>query len=160
MNNEITSYIHWIPEHENIKDNEIADKAAKSDTKQSNSSNTERFTFISYVKHKIKVRALKNWITHWKKTTQELIMTISSFICTDYQTITLESVMKTVTKIKFQSIYWQSVNISNQNNLNWKINSEKSIYYIQQRCCLSSRKKLELLYCFWRKLKWLSENDC
>ena len=71
MNSEITSYIHWVPKHENIKDNEIADKAAKLDAKQSNSSDTERFTFISYVKHKIKVKALKNWIIHWKKTTQE-----------------------------------------------------------------------------------------
>ena len=60
MNNEITSYIHWISEHKNIKNNKIADKAAKSDAKQSNLSDTERFTFINYVKHRIKVKALKN----------------------------------------------------------------------------------------------------
>ena len=71
MNNEITSHIHWISEYKNIKDNKIADETAKLNTKQSNSSDTERFISISYVKHRIKVKALKNWITHWKKTTQE-----------------------------------------------------------------------------------------
>ncbi len=49
----------------------LTDEAAKWGTKQSNSPDSERYTSISYVKYQIKVKALKNWTTHWKKTTQE-----------------------------------------------------------------------------------------
>jgi len=36
IENEITPHIHWVPEHEDIKSNELADEAAKSGAKQSN----------------------------------------------------------------------------------------------------------------------------
>ena len=69
VNNDITPHVHWVSGHEDIKDNEIADEAAKLSAKQSNSPDFERYTSISYVKHRIKVKALKNWTTHWKKAT-------------------------------------------------------------------------------------------
>jgi hypothetical protein len=71
MNNNITPHIHWVPGHEDIKGNEIADEAAKLSAKQSNSPDSERYTSISYVKHRIKAKALKNWITHWKRQLKE-----------------------------------------------------------------------------------------
>jgi len=49
-----------VPEHEDIKGNELADEAAKSGARQSNSPDSERFTFISYIKCKIKAKSLEN----------------------------------------------------------------------------------------------------
>ena len=60
VNNDITPHIHWVPGHEDIKGNEIADETAKSGAKQSDSPDSERFTSISYVRHRIKAKALEN----------------------------------------------------------------------------------------------------
>jgi len=49
-----------VPEHEDIKGNELADEAAKSGAKQSNSPDSERFTSISYIRRKIKAKSLEN----------------------------------------------------------------------------------------------------
>ncbi len=54
---EVTFHIHWVFGHENIKGNEIADEVAKLDAKQSDSPDSERFTSISYIKQKIKVKS-------------------------------------------------------------------------------------------------------
>ncbi len=66
----VTPHIHWVPGHEDIKGNELADEAAKSGARQSNSPDSERFTSISYIRRKIKAKSLENWTTHWKKATQ------------------------------------------------------------------------------------------
>jgi len=49
-----------VPEHEDIKGNELTDEAAKSGAKQLNAPDSERFTFISYIRRKIKVKSLEN----------------------------------------------------------------------------------------------------
>ena len=55
-----TPHIHWVPGHEDIQGNEIADKAAKTESKYSNLTYSECFTSFSYVKHKIKAKAMEN----------------------------------------------------------------------------------------------------
>ena len=62
-----TPHIHWVPGHEDIQGNEIADKAAKTESKYSNLTYSECFTSFSYVKRKIKAKAMENWTQHWKK---------------------------------------------------------------------------------------------
>ena len=56
----VTPHIHWVPGHEDIKGNELADEAAKSGARQSNSPDSERFTSISYIRRKIKAKSLEN----------------------------------------------------------------------------------------------------
>jgi hypothetical protein len=67
----VTPHIHWVPGHEDIKGNELADEAAKSGARQLNSPDSERFTSISYIRRKIKAKSLENWTTHWKRQLKE-----------------------------------------------------------------------------------------
>ena len=63
---DVTPHIHWIPEHQNIKGNKLADKFAKKEAIQTDSPDSERFTSISYLRRKIKANTLKNWKDRWK----------------------------------------------------------------------------------------------
>ena len=71
INYNVTSHLHWISGHKDIKGNELADKSIKMKVNQSDSPDSERFIFISYVRWKIKINALKNWKTHWKTAIKE-----------------------------------------------------------------------------------------
>lgn len=59
-------HIHWVPGHEDIKGNELADEAAKLGAKQLNALHSERFTSCSYVMRQIKAKTLLEWNAKWE----------------------------------------------------------------------------------------------
>ena len=57
--------LKWVPEHMNIKKNELADKAAKKEAKLQRIT-IESYISIAYIKRKIKKSALIDWISIWQ----------------------------------------------------------------------------------------------
>ena len=64
---ELKPHIHWVPGHEDIKGNELADKAAKLGAKQLNALHSERFTSQGYILRQIKAKTLLEWNNKWEK---------------------------------------------------------------------------------------------
>ena len=54
QNNNIQMQLEWVPEHMNIKENELADKAIKKETKLQRTA-IESYIFIAYIKKKLKI---------------------------------------------------------------------------------------------------------
>ena len=57
---QVNIHLSWISEHMNIKDNELADQAAKKETELQKIS-IEKYVFFSFIKRKIKESALLKW---------------------------------------------------------------------------------------------------
>ena len=57
--------LEWIPGHMNIKGNELADKAAKKETKLQRTA-IESYISIAYIKRKVKESALFDWNNIWQ----------------------------------------------------------------------------------------------
>ena len=54
---QVDIHLNWVPGHMNIKDNELADQAAKKKTELQKTS-TEKYVSFSFIKRKIKESAL------------------------------------------------------------------------------------------------------
>ncbi len=65
QNNNIQMQLEWVPGHMNIKGNELADKAAKKETKLQKTA-IESYISIAYIKRKIKESALIDWTSIWQ----------------------------------------------------------------------------------------------
>ena len=65
QNNNIQMQLEWVPGHMNIKRNELADKAAKKETKLQRTA-IESYISIVYIKRKIKESALIDWTSIWQ----------------------------------------------------------------------------------------------
>ncbi len=61
----IQMQLEWVSEHMNIKENELADKAAKKEIKLQRTA-IEKYISIAYIKRKIKESALIDWINIWQ----------------------------------------------------------------------------------------------
>ena len=57
--------LEWIPEHMNINKNELANKAAKKETKLQKTA-IESYISIAYIKRKVKESALIDWNNIWQ----------------------------------------------------------------------------------------------
>ena len=57
--------LEWVPGHMNIKRNELADKAAKKETKLQRIT-IESYISIAYIKRKVKESALIDWNNIWQ----------------------------------------------------------------------------------------------
>ena len=57
--------LKWVSEHMNIKENELADKAAKKRIKLQRTA-IEKYISIVYIKRKIKESALIDWTNIWQ----------------------------------------------------------------------------------------------
>ena len=59
----ITLHLAWVPGHEGVEGNEIADTLAKEGTKELPEDDTIRF---AYLRRQIKQQAFKDWLEDWK----------------------------------------------------------------------------------------------
>ena len=57
QNSYIQIQLEWVPDYMNIKENELADKAAKNETKLQRST-AESYTSLTFIKRKVKELAL------------------------------------------------------------------------------------------------------
>ena len=65
-NAKITSHIHWVPGHVNVKGNERADQLAKEGTKLRKQERDSRVS-ITYLKRKMREEAMETWKRRWPK---------------------------------------------------------------------------------------------
>src|SRR5207247_5859125 len=63
---QINIHLNWVPDHMNIKGNELADQAAKKGTELQKIS-TEKYISLSFIKRKIKESALLEWQEEYAK---------------------------------------------------------------------------------------------
>ena len=79
QNDYIQIQLEWVPGHMNIKGNELADKAAKKETKLQRKA-LESYVSIAFIKRKIKESALIDWNNLWQ-TSKEKEKHYSQFEC-------------------------------------------------------------------------------
>ena len=65
QNYNIQMQLEWVSEHMNIKENKLADKAAKKETKLQRTA-IESYISIAYIKRKVKESALIDWNNIWQ----------------------------------------------------------------------------------------------
>ena len=65
-NAKITTHIHWVPGHVNVKGNERADQLAKEGTKKHKQERDSRVS-ITYLKRKMREQAIETWKQHWPR---------------------------------------------------------------------------------------------